>query len=140
MKLIISGSYVDRLIRQQTTIIPPPQNGALCLEVSSTQRRQVPITPPPPRTCQNTPKNGLQRPGSGQPGSYWGPGSGVRGPGSGVRGPGSGVRGLQDLSEIIKNMLLINPDYHTRKISPENYLQFGHAPLNSFPTPVIGRK
>jgi len=37
MKIIISGIYVDRLIRQQTRIIPPPQNGALGFEVSSTE-------------------------------------------------------------------------------------------------------
>jgi len=44
MKLIISGSYVNRLIRQQTRIIPPPQTGALCFEVSSTEVLQEDLT------------------------------------------------------------------------------------------------
>jgi hypothetical protein len=30
---------------------------------------------------------------------------------------------------IIRNILIINSDLDTRKIFPENYIQFGHAPL-----------
>ena len=41
---------------------------------------------------------------------------------------------------IIRNILITNSDLDTRKIFPENYLQFGHAPLNIFPILVIDRK
>jgi hypothetical protein len=64
----------------------------------------------------------------------------IKGRGNRVAVWGPTFTGRQDVTGTFGNMMLANSVFHTANNFSENYLQFGHAPSETFASPGLGRK